>query len=178
MLTVTGDRSTITRTSMTDTGRRARMRAVIKLLCEQFPQAFSRRVPRPLKVGIYADALAAFGGTVEARDLKSALRAYTSDVRYLRTLSAGADRVGLDGSPAGTVTPEDEAVAKTRLADLAKVSAAGTVEAKIAPRAEPQSKAAVERAVKKENTTAASGPKRLSLADLREAGRRRRERET
>jgi hypothetical protein len=40
--------------------RRARIDAVIRLLCDSFPQTFSRRGqhPQPLKVGVYADALA------------------------------------------------------------------------------------------------------------------------
>src|SRR6516164_8567086 len=50
----------------------------------------------------------------------SALRAYTSNAGYLRALSAGASRIDLEAKPAGTVTTEDEAVAKRRLAELTK----------------------------------------------------------
>jgi len=96
---------------------------VIELLCDRFPQTFSRRGPQPLKVGVYADVLAALGDAVQPRGLQSALRAYTSNAGYLRALSAGACRVDLDGNPAGTVTAEDEAVAKARLAELAKGTA-------------------------------------------------------
>src|SRR6516164_8596469 len=105
---------------MSKTARRARTAAIIELLCDRFPQTFNRNGPRPLKVGVYADVLAALGDAVQPRDLQSALRAYTSNARYLRALSAGACRVGLDGGPAGTVTPEDEAVARRRLAESVK----------------------------------------------------------
>src|SRR6516164_901525 len=105
---------------MSKTARRARIAAIIELLCDRFPQTFSRQGPRPLKVGVYADVLAALGDAVQPRDLQSALRAYTSNARYLRALAAGACRVGLDGKPAGTVTPEDEAVARRRLAESVK----------------------------------------------------------
>src|SRR6516162_94454 len=108
---------------MSKTARRARIAAVIALLCDRFPQTFDRNGPRPLKVGVYADALAALGDAVQPRELQSALRAYTSNVRYLRALSAGACRVGLDGNAAAMVTPEDAAVAKARLAELAKGTA-------------------------------------------------------
>ena len=148
---------------MSTAAKRARIASVIKLLCERFPQTFSRRAPKPLKVGVYADILAALGDTVQLRDLKSALRAYTSNARYLRALSAGACRVGLDGKPAGTVTPEDEAVAKKRLAEPVDQTApqvkVGPAQAVLQPAAENPKPPA---------------PKRLSLADLREAGRRRR----
>jgi sRNA-binding protein len=84
-------------------------------------------------------------------------------------LSAGACRVDLDGNPAGTVTAEDEAVAKTRLAELVKGTA-------------PPAKVSTAQAVTKaspiepaEENPKPPAPKRLSLADLREAGRRRRE---
>jgi ProP effector len=83
---------------MTKTARRARIAAIIELLCERFPQTFNRGEPRPLKVGIYDDALAALDGAAAPRDLKSALRAYTSNACYLRALSPEACRVGLDGN--------------------------------------------------------------------------------
>ena len=102
---------------MSKTTRRAEIGATIKLLCERFPQTFSRRGPQPLKVGVYGDVLAALGEAVQRRDLQSALRAYTSNAGYLRVLLAGACRIDLDGKPAGTVTPEDETVAKARLAE-------------------------------------------------------------
>jgi sRNA-binding protein len=75
---------------MSNLARRASTGAIIELLCERFPQTFSRHSPRPLKVGVHADALAALGDAVQPRDLQSALRAYTSNARYPRALSAGA----------------------------------------------------------------------------------------
>ena len=66
---------------MSKTARRARIAAVIELLCERFPQTFNRGGPQPLKVGIHDDALAALDGAAAPRDLKSALRAYTSNAR-------------------------------------------------------------------------------------------------
>jgi sRNA-binding protein len=57
-------------------------------LCDRFPRTFSRRGPQPLKVGVYGDVLAALGEAVQPRDLKSALRAYTSNAGYLRVLLA------------------------------------------------------------------------------------------
>ena len=153
---------------MSKTARRAKVGAIIELLCDRFPQTFSRRGPKPLKVGVYDDALAMLGEAVQPRGLQSALRAYTSNAGYLRALSAGACRVDLDGNPAGTVTAEDEAVAKARLAELAKGTA---LPAKVPPaKAGPEAPA---RAPTAENPKPPA-PKRLSLADLREAGRRRR----
>ena len=148
---------------MSTAAKRARISSVIKLLCERFPQTFSRRAPKPLKVGVYADVLAALGDTVQLRDLKSALGAYTSNARYLRALTVGAPRIGLDGKPAGTVTPEDEAVARRRLAESVKREARQATP--------PPAQAVLEPAAENEKPAA---PKRLSLADLREAGRRRR----
>ena len=89
---------------MSKTARRARIAAIIELLCGRFPRTFSRRDPQPLKVGVYGDVLAALGEAVRPRDLQSALRFYTSNRGYLRALLAGACRIDLDGKPAGTVT--------------------------------------------------------------------------
>src|ERR1700751_4605177 len=104
---------------MTTEAGRVSARAVIKLFCDRFPQAFSRHSPRPLKIGVHADAFAVLGGPggIRPRDLRSALRAYTGTRRYLQTLRAGAMRVGLDGEPAGTVTAEEEAAANARLTE-------------------------------------------------------------
>jgi sRNA-binding protein len=91
------------------------------------------------------------------------------DGGYLRALTAGTPRIGLDGKPAGAVTPEEEAVAKARLAELAKG---------IAPRTKVPAAQAVPKASSIEPAAESQKPpvpKRLSLADLREAGRRRRE---
>ena len=152
---------------MSKTARRARIAATIELLCDRFPETFSRREPQPLKVGVHADLLAALDGMVEPRDLKSALAGYTSSARYLRTLSAGASRIDLDGKPAGTVAPEVEAVAKAKLAEVAKATAP---RAKVAPtEGSPPARTPTPEPPKP------PAPKRLSLADLREAGRRRRE---
>jgi ProP effector len=162
-------------------------RAVIKLLCDRFPQTFSLegRGRRPLKLGVHADALAVLDGAVSARDLHSAMRAYTSAASYLRALSTGACRIDLDGKPAGAVTGEEEAVAKTRLADLAKRAPPAAEAATQSPVAKIRVNASsiaaapnassIAAAPKAEAPVAPSGPKRLSLADLREAGRRRRE---
>jgi sRNA-binding protein len=179
-------------------------RAVIKMLCDRFPQTFSLegRRRRPLKLGVHADALAALDGAVSARDLHSAMRAYTSAASYLRTLSAGACRIDLDGKPFGAVTGEEEAVAKGRLADLAKRTPPTVKAASPPPALEirvkvgsitaapktmavaPKAMATAPKSVPSVSETEApaapsmpsqSMPKRLSLADLREAGRRRRE---
>ena len=157
---------------MNRTARSARSAAVIKLLCERFPKTFSRYDPRPLKIGVHAELLAALAGTIEPRDLKSALPAYTSNMRYLRSLTAGAPRIGLDGKPVGTVTPEDEAVAKKRLAELATAAAPRMLVPPL--QAEADMTPAIRPTAETLKPSAPAAPKRLSLADLREAGRRRR----
>ena len=171
---------------MSKTTRRAAIGAVIKLLCDRFPQTFRHHGQRwrPLKVGIYADLMAVLGDSVRSRDLKAALRAYTSTASYLRALSAGAPRVCLDGSLDGAVTSEHEAVATARLAELAnrrlvelannKPAPQHTVQANTLPAAPPGT-SSISASSEIPKPSAPPGAKKLSLADLREAGRRRRE---
>jgi ProP effector len=89
------------------------MIAAIETLASRFPQCFAiyehRR--RPLKVGIRDDVIAAMAGVMSADEVASALRYYTNAVVYQRTLIASASRIDLDGNPAGTVTPDEEAFA-------------------------------------------------------------------
>jgi sRNA-binding protein len=81
---------------MSKTARRAQIGAVTELLCVRFPQTFDRRGPWPLKIGLHTDLLAALGDDVRPRDLKSALRAYTSNARYLHVLSEKAVAAGMN----------------------------------------------------------------------------------
>jgi ProP effector len=158
---------------MSSPAKRARIGAVIKLLCDQFPHTFSLHDPQPLKIGVHEELVVTLGDAVPAPDLQFALRAYTSTARYLRGLSAGARRIGLDGTLGDTVTPEDEAVAKRRLAN-STIGAAPRTELSPAGQAGPETPANRPTA-EIHKSPAPSAPKRLSLADLREAGRRRRE---
>ena len=84
----------------------------------------------------------------------------------------------LDGKTAGTVTTEDETAAKTRVAGPAKraSSAAPWAETSLGAQSVPNALSTGPGAENEETRSAStSAPKRLSLADLREAGRRRRE---
>jgi ProP effector len=152
--------------------KRARTKAVITVLAAKFPKCFAvsdtRR--RPLKVGIDADLLAALGGSIRRTELIRALAMYCSSEGYLERVLTGSWRVDLEGKPAGAVSADDEKHAKAKQAGIRTrreaVMAAAIMQAaasraqgpSLAPRAEP-----------------GPGPKRLSLADLREAARRRRE---
>ena len=81
---------------------------LIGVLAERFPACFAVNPSyrRPLKLGIHLDILAQLSDTIAPRDLSAALRIYVSNVKYLKALVAGADRVDLNGMPAGTVTAE------------------------------------------------------------------------
>lgn len=115
---------------------------------------------REFVVGIDADVLAALGDTIPRTELIRALAMYCSSEGYLDWVRAGARRVDLEGRPAGMVAAEDEKHARTkRDAIRARRDAGPAAILKEPPQNQP--------------TTA--GSKRLSLADLREVARRRRE---
>jgi sRNA-binding protein len=87
----------------------------------------------------------------------------------------GASRIGLDGQPAGAaVTGEEAQHARDKLAAIkAKRRTAALV---MKPKGtEPSGRAIMGRPDKSDPTPEPSAPKRHSLADLREAARRRRE---
>ena len=133
--------------------------AAMALLAERFPHCFDERNRRPLKIGINADLIVTMTGIMTARDVANALRFYTGSVLYQRALTAGAGRLDLDGNLAGTVTPEEEAaaLAKQRAWVARKaVGAANTAKAK---------------------QQVVAGPKRLTLADLKQAAKERKRRQ-
>ena len=93
-----------------DNGRTLLPEIIAQSLAAQFPAAFAR--PVPLKVGIFADVLAATDITTEA--LTAFLLTWCGDPRYLAKIRAGKSRVDLQGRKAGTVTEQEEAYAKMR----------------------------------------------------------------
>jgi ProP effector len=152
--------------------KRARSKAVITVLAAGFPKCFA--VPdtrrRPLKVGIDADLLATLGGTIRRTELIRALAMYCSSEGYLEGVLTGAWRVDLEGKPAGAVSADDEKHAKAKRAGI-RIRREAVMAAVI-----PQ--AAASRAHERASAPKAEpgpGLKRLSVADLREAARRRRE---
>ena len=84
-------------------------------MVQRWPQCFysdgQRR--RPLKIGIAKEIFAT--GDFDARVLARVMGFYCRNVGYLRACTAGALRIGLDGEPAGEVSPEQAQLARTWL---------------------------------------------------------------
>jgi ProP effector len=129
---------------------------LIGILAERFPACFAVNPSyrRPLKLGIHVDILAQLSNTIEPRDLSAALRIYTANVKYLKALVTGADRVDLNGMPAGMVTAEHADIAKTQYTRRRRAFAP------VKPAEPPK--------------LVAAAPRRISLADLRMAAQARR----
>jgi ProP effector len=127
--------------------------AVLELLVEKWPAVFSiyenRR--RPLKIGIHHEILAVLDGAITAAELSLTLRYYVANPVYRSRLTVGTARIGLDGRPAGVVTPEE----------IRPPSPPTPSPSSPPPPSSPSSPP--------------SPPRRLSLADLRAAADRRRE---
>lgn len=94
-------------------------KATIGRLGQLYPACFyvARHQRRPLKIGIGRELLALDLG-IGRRELGSALAWYVNGIGYLQGLRVGADRIGLDGVPAGVVSEADEARSREKLAAL------------------------------------------------------------
>lgn len=89
-------------------------------LAERFPAAFMPKrcdAKRPLKIGIHRDVVERMKD-FPRRIIKLTLDDYCSGPKYTRAMAAGAQRVDLDGNPAGKVTFADAAFAKAKQAEL------------------------------------------------------------
>ena len=143
--------------------------AVIAQLAGMWPACFSvyERRRRPLKLGIHHDVLAALGDTVTPQALRQALSRYCDNNGYLYAMAArGAVRIDLNGQSAGPVAVEEAAGAAMRLAARKKPRQAATPTR--APASAPPPTSLPESA-----STPLPTPKRLSLADLRQAAQMR-----
>lgn len=126
--------------------------SVLLTLRQRFPNAFARlnaRRRKPLKIGIFNDVIAGVPEIVAA-DLAVAFQIYTRSASYLAVCKEGTERVGLDGQAVGAVTAEQAAHAKRQLDKIKTRNS-------------------------KPSQSATPAPKRISLSDLREAAKRRRE---
>ncbi|HRD49313.1 MAG: hypothetical protein JNK95_13770 [Candidatus Competibacter sp.] len=91
--------------------------SLINRLVESFPDCFSRLTPKPLKIGIGAELLALVGVhpalmDVSRKQTRQALAFYTGANAYRKAVARGGVRYGLDGQPAGEVTPDQQEFAK------------------------------------------------------------------
>jgi ProP effector len=147
--------------------RQRERREVIALLAARFPKCFSIQAPRvPLKIGIHAEILAALNGAIKPDQLQQALAKYTSVHGYLHSIVAGASRYDIYGSLAGVVTHEEAAYAKAKKARKHQHGIVTTMETIFVP--------AMSASRPPSSASPPTRAKRLSLGDLRTAGRRRR----
>ncbi len=146
---------------------------IIALLAERFPCTFTTELAkvRPLAIGIF-QTLQLFCPDIPPRELRSALRAYTSHGTYLRSLVEGTARIDLDGAPSGAVTADAARHAAGKLAERETAAHRRAAEAKAAFAAKTGPALAPARRTPPPASTA--GPRRLGLADLRAAALARR----
>jgi len=76
------------------------------------------KAPQPRKIGLGEELLALAGVhpaliDLSRTQLRRALRVYTGSPAYQKALARGGPRCGLDGQPAGEVTPEQQVIART-----------------------------------------------------------------
>jgi ProP effector len=86
--------------------------AMAKLM-EQWPRVFADKDPRPLKIGIFEDIVAA-KTTLSSAEIKAGIACYCGRPRYFRALVAGAQRIDLEGNSAGEVTHDQADLAKEK----------------------------------------------------------------
>lgn len=82
----------------------------------RYTDTFFKGHTRPLKVGIHEDLVSREPWPEKL--VRRALACYVHLPRYLKAVRAGAERVGLDGESAGTVTEGEAKYARKQLDDL------------------------------------------------------------
>ena len=85
-------------------------------LAELFPALFGAGPPKPLKLRIQADIQQRAPGVFSRKSLSGFLHRYTTTTAYLIALSKAAQRIDLDGAPAGDVNDEHREAANAELA--------------------------------------------------------------
>ncbi|EEA7863133.1 proQ/FINO family protein [Salmonella enterica subsp. enterica] len=89
---------------------KARDRKMMRLI-KFWSELFSIDEPKPLKIGVLADlqnSIDTRGIEFGAGSLKAALMGYTRRYQYQKALSAGGLRYGINGTPCGEVSVEQQ----------------------------------------------------------------------
>lgn len=84
-------------------------------LAERFPAVFGAGVAQPLKLRIQADIQQRAPGVFTRKSLSAFLHRHTTGNAYLRALAKAAQRVDLDGQPAGEIAAEHREAARAEL---------------------------------------------------------------
>lgn len=124
---------------------RAANQAAVQMLMDTYPLTFSRENVKPLKIGIQEDLIA--DEKLARNRIKRALASYVRGIQYLKSMQVGADRVGLDGQPAGQVT---EAEAEHAQAKLKQIQAQRQEARKAARQAERKAERQAQREAKEQ----------------------------
>ncbi|PVX40498.1 ProP effector [Pasteurella langaaensis DSM 22999] len=109
-----------TETQTTENVKLTNNKDIITYLAEKFPLCFSLEgEAKPLKIGLFQDLAEALKDDecVSKTQLRHALRQYTSNWRYLHGCRLGAERVDLQGNPAGILEQEHADHAAQQLAE-------------------------------------------------------------
>lgn len=143
---------------MTEVQKLTNNKEVIAYLVEKFPLCFSLEgEAKPLKIGLFQDLAEALQDDerVSKTQLRQALRAYTSNWRYLYGCKAGAERVDLQGNACGILEQEHAEHAAQQLAEAkAKVAAMRAAEKAAKPeKKRPARRVAAKGQHAKETTT-------------------------
>ena len=74
------------------------------------------RDAQPLAIGIHKAIMAAHP-EIDKGALRTTLQRHTASTKYLKSVASGGARYGLDGQPAGDITPEQQARANQAIKD-------------------------------------------------------------
>ncbi|MBR0574421.1 RNA chaperone ProQ [Pasteurella atlantica] len=137
------------------------VKQTIAYLAEKFPLCFSiEGEAKPLKVGLFQDLALALEGDekVSKTMLRQAMRGYTMGWRYLNACKEGAERVDLEGNPAGVIDADQALHAAQTLAESKKMVAERKAQQRKAERKEFFKKKTLEER-KNDNATAQRKPR-------------------
>ncbi len=74
------------------------------------------RGAQPLAIGIHKAIMAA-QPEIDKNALRKTLQRHTASTKYLKSIASSSTRFGLDGQPAGDITPEQQQQANQALKD-------------------------------------------------------------
>lgn len=106
-------------------GKKRKSWRILKELHKRFPDAIDSFNPKPLKIGIFEDIIAAVASDPKwiwsETITQYAVRQHTRSKSYHKALVEGGARYALDGTQCGEVTDEEKEKSLLRLALYAKV---------------------------------------------------------
>ena len=92
--------------------------SILRLFFIKYPNAFNKKEPQPLKLGILEDIAEDLQGELTKSQIRRGLKYYTNSIQYHQAIMVEKHRVNLNGEKVDLITEKHKEFAQKQLEEL------------------------------------------------------------